>query len=392
VAVADDGPIAAPLGTSRALIRVCGAIAFAASVCCGRSSPTVSEPVDDGSTYFPAADWRTANAAAVGLDQRRVDAMWQHVTAGRYGSIQGLLVVRHGYLAVERYANWPRAQVHTMQSVTKSVTSLLFGIATATAGDTAILDRPVLDLFSRYASVSNVDDRKRALTVRHLLTMRTGMDFWEQPYAGSPLDELNRSAGDWTKLVLDRPMADIPGTGWAYNSGAAILIGSAIRELVGESADAFARHALFAPIGVTGETWVRSPFDGLPHCGGGLYLKPLDLARVGYLVLRHGAWGDRQVVPRAWLDASTQAVTKGAPVFFSEFGSGYGRFWWLFPTHRGGGDDGIIAASGSGGQWLFVVPSLDLVVAIVASNGDGLDLLYDDLLPAVGQVPGLSGN
>jgi CubicO group peptidase (beta-lactamase class C family) len=145
----------------------------------------------------------------------------------------------------------------------------------------------------------------------------------------------------------------------------------------------FARRELFAPIGVSGESWARSAYDGLPHCGGGLHLKPVDLARLGYLVLRHGAWGGRQMVSRAWIEASTHAITRGAPVFFSDFGSGYGYFWWLFPTRRGGTDEGVIAASGSGGQWLFVVPSLDLVVVIVATNGDGLDLLYDELLPAI---------
>jgi CubicO group peptidase (beta-lactamase class C family) len=215
------------------------------------------------------------------------------------------------------------------------------------------------------------------------VTMRTSMDFWEQPYDGSPLDQLNRSSGDWTKLVLDRPMTGTPGTAWAYNSGAAILAGSVIREISGTNVDAFARAELFEPIGVRGETWAKSPFDGLPHCGGGLNLRAVDLARVGYLVLRGGAWGSRQIIPPTWLAASVAPDSRGEPVFFSSFGSAYGYFWWLFPTRRGGTDAGIIAASGSGGQWLFVVPSLDLVVAIVASSGAGLDLLYDGLLPAI---------
>lgn len=354
-------------------------------VACG--APTSGggiDPPDDGQEYVPGVEWRTAQPGEVGLDANRIAAMRDRVAAGQYGNIQGVLVVRYGFLAVEQYVGWSRDQAHTMQSVTKSVTSLLYGIqsdgGTLPADE---LDRKVVDIFGRYAPVANLDQDKQALTMRHLLTMRTGMDFWEQPYDGSPLDQLNRSSADWTRFILDRPMTGTPGTEWAYNSGAAILTCSVLREVSGQSPDAFARSALFAPIGVTGELWYRSPYDGLPHCGGGLSLRPVDLARIGYLVLRHGRWGDTQVVPPEWIDLSTRPVTRGAPVFFSDYGSGYGYYWWLFPSHRGGDDSGIIAASGAYGQWLFVVPGRDLVVAIVANNGDGLSLLYDEVLPAV---------
>ncbi len=356
-----------------------------AAVGCGSSAgPQEQLVIDDGSAYVPASEWRTALPASVRLDAGRIAALERNIEAGRYGSVQGLVVVRYGYVAVEQYVGWSREQAHTLQSVTKSVTSLLYGIQSA--GGTAAadaLDRPVIDIFVRYPTVDNLDARKQALTLRHLLTMRTNMDFWEQPYPGSPLDQLNRSTGDWTKFILDRPMLNDPGTSWAYNSGAAILVCSVMREVSDENPVALARRELFAPIGVTGESWYRSPYDSLPHCGGGLYLKPVDLARIGYLVLRKGRWGDRQIVPRAWIDSSTRAVTTGPPVFFSNYGSGYGRFWWLFPTTAGGSGEGVIAASGSGGQWLFVVPALDLVVVVVAANGNGLDLLYNELLPAV---------
>jgi CubicO group peptidase (beta-lactamase class C family) len=263
------------------------------------------------------------------------------------------------------------------------VTSLLLGILAAQSPANANLDRPVLEVFSRYASVANLDDRKRALTLRHLVTMRTSMDFWEQPYPGSPLDQLNRSSADWTKFILDRPMTGTPGREWSYNSGAAILTGAVVREISNVSVDEFARRELFEPIGVRGERWFKSPYDGLPHCGGGLNLRAVDLARLGYLVLRGGRWGDRQIVPESWITESTRPDSRGAPVYFSNVGSAYGYFWWLFPTRRGASDLGVIAASGSGGQWLFVVPSLDLVVAVVAENGDGLGLLYDGVLAAV---------
>lgn len=361
-----------------------------AALCIGCSgSPAavslVGSVSDSGQTYVPGTDWRTAAPASAGFDEARLAALGRDMSAGRYGALHGVLVVRFGYLVFERYVGWSREVPHTMQSVTKSVTSLLYGALTMTApGPQVSLDRPVLDVFSHY-DVQNVDQRKRALTLRNLLTMRTSMDFWEQPYEGSPLDQLNRSTGDWVQFVLDRPMTGDPGSAWAYNSGAAIVMGGVLREIAGMNPDEFARRQLFEPIGVKGETWARSPFDGLPHCGGGLGLRPVDLARVGYLVLRRGKWGDRQVVPSSWIDESTRPYSHDPSLFFSSFNSSYGYFWWLFPSQRGGSDASIITASGSGGQWLFVVPALDLVVVVVASNGDGLDLLYDGVLPAVRQ-------
>jgi CubicO group peptidase (beta-lactamase class C family) len=346
--------------------------------------PVVSSVPDSGATYVPGTSWRTASPSAAGFDSLAVERLTSDVARSRFGRIDAVVIVRFGYLVVEQYVGWSADEPHTLQSVTKSVTSLLYGILRAEAPDGAAdLDRPVLDVFSRYDSIANVDDRKRALTLRHLLTMRTGMDFWEQPYDGSPLQQLNASTGDWVRFVLDRPMVADPGSTWAYNSGAPILICGAIREITGDAVDDFARDRLFAPIGVASEAWAESPYDGLPHCGGGLFLTPLDLARVGYLVLRRGRWGDRQVVPAAWIDSSTTPVTRGRPLLFSSYGSAYGDFWWLFPTRVGGADVGVFAASGTGGQWLFVVPGLDLVVAVAASNGDGLDLLYDDVLPAI---------
>jgi CubicO group peptidase (beta-lactamase class C family) len=175
------------------------ALAASASACQTANSPpgNVAVVADSGATYFPSASWRTESPAAVGFDAGRLDNAVRDVSAGRYGSVHGVLVVRFGYLVLEHYDSWDKSRVHTMQSVTKSVTSLLFGIAQSkTSGDAGNPDRPVLDVFKKYSSIANVDDRKRSLTLRHLMTMRTSMDFWEQPYPGSPLEQLNRSGDD----------------------------------------------------------------------------------------------------------------------------------------------------------------------------------------------------
>jgi len=356
-------------------------------VACRHSSvegPGVTALPDSVANYFPGETWRRAAPAVVGFDATRISALESDVAGSRYGAIDALIVVRYGELVVEKYNNWSADRAHTMQSVSKSVTSLLVGILQSARPDgSASLDKRIVDIMRRYAPFANDDDRKDALTLRNLLMMRTSMDFWEQPYSGSPLDQLNRSTGDWTRFIVDRPMTGRPGGTWGYNSGAAILSCAIIRELSSQSADEFARRELFAPIGIGGETWFKSPFDGLPHCGGGLNLRPIDMARIGYLVLRHGRWNDRQIVRSGWIDSSTTRLSQGPELIFSSYNSGYGYFWWTFPTQRGGADAGVIAASGAGGQWIFIVPSLDLVVAIAATNSAGLDLLYDGILASI---------
>jgi CubicO group peptidase (beta-lactamase class C family) len=342
----------------------------------GCNKAQIASPLaDSAASYVPAATWRSADAGAAGFDAGRMQALRTSVSGGRYGTIDGLVVVRYGYVVHEQYGTgWSPTRAHTMQSVSKSVTSLLYGILSPRAD--AQLDRKVVEVMSRYMPVANRDANKDALTIRHLLTMRTSMDYWEQPYADSPHDSLNRSKGDWTRFILDRRVNGAPGATWAYNSGAAILTCSVIRELTHEKVPDFARRELFTPLGITSSLWFVRPFDSLPHCGGGLNLSPPDLARIGYLVLRKGRWGDRQVVPESWIQAMAEPYTAGSSIFF---GTGYGYFWWLFPETRGGPDRGVITGSGSGGQWLFVIPSKDLVIAVTASEGDGIGLLYDIL-------------
>jgi CubicO group peptidase (beta-lactamase class C family) len=348
------------------------------------ASPQGIGTTDDGRNYFPGEQWRTAPAASLGFDEARFESMLRDAQQGRFGSLHALIVVRNGYVAAERYYNWSAASPHTMQSVTKSVTSLLFGIVHEQHPDSAARQRPLLAALARYApNVANMDARKQSITLQHMLAMRTGIDFYEQPYPGSPLEQLNRSRGDWVQIVLDRPMTSQPGSQWAYNSGAPIVMCAVMREVTGEAVDVFAQRELFEPIGVRGATWVRSPYDQLPHCGGGLNLRPIDLARIGYLVLRGGRWNDRQVVDSAWIRQSTMPLSTGSSLFFNTFNSSYGYYWWGFPRVRRGTDHDVIAASGSGGQWLFIVPPLDLVVAIAAENGIGLDLLYDGVLAAL---------
>jgi CubicO group peptidase (beta-lactamase class C family) len=324
----------------------------------------------------------------VGLDGTSLAALVSQVRLGAIPYINSLVIVRQGYVVVEEYFNGSsRGDVHTMQSVSKSVTSLIVGIA-ADQGKLQLGDT-VLRFFPQYTALQNLDDRKRHVTVRDLLTMRSGIDFYESPYPGSPLQVLNDSRDDWVRLVLDRPMNDAPDGHWQYNSGGPIVLAGVVRAAAGVPFETFAAANLFSPLGITTEQWYASPFDGLPHAGGGLNLRAVDLARIGYLVLRDGRWVDRQIVSTQWLAGSMTPSTL-RPRTFGSHDTDYGYLWWLLPLDGGGStserNNVIHTGSGARGQWLFVVPRYDLVVVVTGSNdatfNAGIDLLYGTILRA----------
>ena len=170
--------------------------------------------------------------------------------------------------------------------------------------------------------------------------MRSGINFHESPYAGSPLERLNTSRGDWTAIALGEPMNAAPGELWQYNGGGVIALAAAVQKAIGVRFVDYARQKLFAPLGITSQFWFVSPFDSLPHTGGGLNLKAMDLARIGYLVLRHGSWNGTQVVPASWIEESTRVHTQ-RPRTLGGYGTDYGYLWWLMPAGEGdtGGHD-----------------------------------------------------
>jgi CubicO group peptidase (beta-lactamase class C family) len=365
-------------------------VALLAVGCGGETSAPVEQLGADAESYFPGASWRTATPEQVSVSAGAVSGLVSRLRSGSLGPEHAIVIVRKGYVITDEYfAGWTSDSIHTEQSVTKSVTSLVTGIAIA-RGDIRGLDQPLVELLSRYAPIANLDDRKRALTVRDILTMRTGLDWNEDSYTGSPLEQLNNLQTDWLRFVVDWPMREQPGTRWQYNSGGVIALGGAIGIAGGMNTADYARTYLLRPIGITGDKWYRGYPDLLPHTGGGLLMSTRDLARVGYLVLRRGRWNATQVVPEAWIAASTRPIV--TPTYrLGGRTSSYGYLWWLYTLTGGQPDastsDIVIAASGAQGQWLFVVPKFDLVVAINAGITNGpdpaLDLVFNDILPAM---------
>jgi CubicO group peptidase (beta-lactamase class C family) len=187
------------------------------------------------------------------------------------------------------------------------------------------------------------------------------------PATGDDNDEVRmHRASDQCRYVLGLPVTAPAGEGFFYNTGALALVSAIIHKATGRPLDEFARETVFEPLGITKVEWIR--VGGETDAGGGLRLRPRDMAKIGQLVLAGGRWNDRQIVSRAWIETST------APKLKATDNQSYGYLWWL-----GGRQVQWIGALGRGGQSIRIVPALDLVVAVTAGY-------YQDYSPQAFQL------
>lgn len=337
--------------------------------------------------HWPTHGWPTASPEAVGLDPAALEALHREIAAGKYGYIDSMLVIRHGRIAFEQHyshdyralfvgkgAPWiynyydpdwhpfyKGTQLHTLQSVSKSVTSALIGIAIA-RGEIAGVDVAVMPYFVDFKVAP--DARRERMRLWNVLTMTTGIrwDEFSATYTDARNDCAQMEASrDWIRYVLDQPMAAEPGATFVYNSGATELLAYMLKKATGKNPDDYAREHLFGPLGIRDFAWKHTPLE-LPDTEGGLYLAPRDLAKLGFLFLHGGVWDGRQLVPAGWVEQSTRWS-----IDTHWHAPGYGFQWWVF-----GGKDATVpeayAAIGYGGQYLIVIPQLDLIAVFTAWN------------------------
>jgi CubicO group peptidase (beta-lactamase class C family) len=284
-----------------------------------------------------------------------------------------VVVARNGALVYERYfaaaemygyavpynANTP----HDIASITKGVVALLIGIA-LDRGWLSDLDAPIMSVFPEYADLRTPE--KDRITLRHLLTMTSGLGWPERAISLDNAANIVRqggSASDPYRFVLTRPIETTPGTAWNYNSGGVWLLGPILRKVSGKPIEEFAEEALLEPLGIQEEVWDRFP-NGDAVTSGGLRLRPRDLAKLGQLVLNGGVWHGRQIVSAGWIK---QMIAPQSPrgSWFG-FARSYGYLWWQGQSLIGDHDIEWVGALGRGGQRLYVVPTLNLVVAVTA--------------------------
>ncbi len=251
-------------------------------------------------------------------------------------------------------------RLHTMQSVSKSVTSALIGIAIR-RGEIPGVDVKAMPYFADFKIPP--DPRRDRMTLRDILTMTAGIRWDEE--STEYTDPANNCAvmegkEDWVRYVLEQPMAEDPGKVFVYNSGATQLLSYLIKKATGKQADDYAKEHLFTPLGIE-YYWKRTP-KGLADTEGGLYLTPRDLAKIGYLYLKDGVWDGKRILPEGWVSASTRSS-----VATNDRSYGYGYQWWVIPR-QGAGSHDAYAGRGYGGQLLIVVPALELISVFTGWN------------------------
>jgi CubicO group peptidase (beta-lactamase class C family) len=315
--------------------------------------------------------WQIDAPDVQGLDSSRLCALADRLQEA--DDVHSIVIARHGRLVFEQYFagydepwgyedkryEFDATTKHDMRSVSKSIVSLLTGIA-IDRGMIDDVDAPALQFFPEM--VSGAKEGWSRIKLRDLLTMSSGIAWDENRAWSDPKNDEPHllSEPDPTRFVLSKPIASPPGAVWNYNGGGVELLGSIIARQSRKSLDVFARDALFTPLGITDFEWQTYP-NGKVSAASGLRLRPRDAAKIGQLMLNKGLWQGVQIVSADWIEQSTrprfQAIGYFGGLFF------YGRFWWLGRTLSGEREVPWISAMGLGGQRIFIVPSLDLVVA-----------------------------
>ena len=299
-------------------------------------------------------------------------------------NVHAVLVARSGKLVFERYfkgsdeinglrvgsVTFDADTLHNIKSVTKSVASLALGIA-IDRGLIRSVNEPIFSFFPELSDLRSPE--KERIQLVHALTMTMGLKWVEAiPSNEDDNDEVRmHMASDPCRYVLGLPATTPPGQEYFYNTGALTLVSAIVRKATGRTLDEFARETLFQPLGITGVEWVRVKGDS--DAGGGLRLRPRDMAKIGQLVLAGGRWNDSQIVSKAWIETST------APKIEATGGQFYGYLWFLGRSLPNGREVHWAGALGRGGQSIRIVPELDLVVVVTAGY-------YQDYSPQAFQV------
>lgn len=379
-----------------------------------RFKPFAYEPLKPN--YLPTEDFRSSTPEEQGMDSaillKMLDQYEERHTKDSTVAIDSITIVRHGYLVADIYLNpmFPKDTSHVIHSCAKSIISALIGIA-IDQGHIEGVDIPMIGFFAD-KDIKITDHRMADITLRDLLTMRTGIRSQDSfLYEWRGLFEAMKT-NDWVAYTLSLAMDTAPGTRFDYSNLSSFLLAAIIQKSTGMDVLSFAYQNLFDPLGIEDVYWERSP-QGINLGFARMWLKPHDMAKFGLLYLQKGRWGNQQIIPKAWVEESVTPYAYPrnyvdildengkkdyaasqrnwvSSKFFRPFGDGYGYQWWL---DRNGG----YTALGTSGQYIMVIPQHDLVVVVTnASSGLGnffpAKLLKQYIISAIKSDQALAAN
>jgi len=338
-------------------------------------------------SVWPTAIWEREKPESKGMDIDSLKSYSNILKSGKLGYIDGMLITRGGKIIFEEeythnydslylqtktapgkynyydtdwHPFYRDSKLHTMQSVSKSLTSAAIAIANKN-GDIPDLNANIMNYFDDYKS-SKPDPRREKITILDVLNMSSGIKWDESSMAytdpSSDCVQMELS-NDWIQYVIDREMAESPGTKFNYNSGETMLLSYLINKTTGTDLAKYLEKNLFSVIGIKDYYWKHTP-KGLTDAEGGLYLTPRDLARFGYLILKNGVWDGKQVLPKSWVSQIHETDINTGTDWLR-----YGLQFWVMPY---GDNQTAILASGLGGQRMIVIPEYDIVAVFTGWN------------------------
>ena len=309
---------------------------------------------------FKQYAWNLSTPEAQGMDAQILDSAFVH--AEQEGFIDGLLVIRNGFIVAEKYDNgYTKDHPHNVMSVSKSYLSAITGIALH-KGFIKSLSEKILDYFSDYI-YTGIDQRKYDITIRHLLTMRMGIKGESEDDYGVYMGIYN--SDNWIKTTIESPLIYDPGERMRYNTFQTHLLSAIITKATKKSTSDFATEILFNPMGIDVDYWEQDP-QGYHFGGNSMHFTPREMAVLGYLYLNEGRLNDLQIVPVDWVELTLSPSTNfNHP---NEWGAyknyNYAYLWWLGQIN----EYDIFMAYGYGGQLVIVFPGLELIVVSTAND------------------------
>ncbi|CCQ73718.1 serine hydrolase [Magnetospira sp. QH-2] len=311
---------------------------------------------------FLGDGWRVSSLHRAGLDGETFQAVVKSIEKDAHSDFHSLLVARHGRLAFEGYFNgYDTGSLHDIRSAGKSMTSTLVGIA-IDQGVIPSVDHRVLPYFHGYEPLRDLDDRKASIKIRDLLMMRSGLDADDNDRATPGNEEAMLNSPDWIRYALDLPMSAEPGQKWAYAGVNSMLLAGLLEAATEQPLLEYAMQYLFEPLGIHSLLWQSSP-QGTPAGQGFMALSGRDMLKLGQMMLNGGAWNGRTIVSEDWV----REVSRCRTLLPDEKHAGYGYHWWCLAMDRNGQKLACFFASGNGGNKIYVVPDLQMVVALASS-------------------------
>jgi len=385
------------------LIFIIFILGFAFS--CSKNPTSDDDVPENGYVYVQPPEtgdgWQTASLNDVGMNKNKIVDLINKIQNQVYQEVHSVVIVKDGKLVFEeyfsghdfgyygenyhgRYINFNRDTRHNTHSATKSITSALVGIA-IDKGFIKSVNDSIFSYLPKYASLKN--EQKSKITIEHLLTMTSGLQWneWDISVSESNHDIVRfNSSSDPINYLLSKPMLTTPGTSFYYNGGAVDLLGEIVKSASEWTVKQFSQKYLFEPLGISNYQWQTLYPSGITCCHGDIYIIPRDLAKFGFLFLNNGVWNGNQIISEGWVKKSTETYIN----LNLSWADSYGYLWWLKKYHANNKTYDSFFAEGWGGQKIAVFPGLKMVVVFTGANyvSDPPcdEILTRFILPAVG--------